>query len=486
MEKLKFLSLLKKLNRHELDGFHKYLRLYHPREKIALRVFEYLIGFYPDFEQQKKIKLEYAYQKIFKTDFDKDAHAQKKMLNTASDLYKWLKTFLIISTAQQNHQIEQTIWLSILQERGMKDEFSRKATAFYQQTRNAPFKTAADAFPNWMASYFHREHLSWDKSLAHAKIIQQCTETMTGCWEIIRLKMACEMSLVKKFTNEALIRRQTEATDFQQVGLSILRDVYESLWRLTDTGEEAHFVRLESLLIQHGHHIDPKELEGIIRYVYNFTADQSRHNQEAIHYERTHRLNKVGLVYGVFSQDGHLTSAAFNNMVTVACHAKDFEWASGFIRNYSHTLPENKRREAILLAQAVVAFETCKFKEVLYLLEPVRFEAHLDLLRSKSLLLRSYYELHADQDIILDTCAFIENFLRRSSPKEEADKAMLAFILILKRLVVQKSSKKAIMDRIEKAPMLYCKNWLLEKTMRYNARYAARNIAAERHTPATK
>ncbi|MCK6694893.1 MAG: hypothetical protein L6Q97_22675 [Thermoanaerobaculia bacterium] len=486
MQKLKFLALLKNLSRQEMDGFHRYLGQYHRREKIALRVFEYLIRFYPDFEQKEQLRLAYAYQKIFKTDFDKDKHAQKKMLNTASDLYKWLKHFLIVSKAQQNHQLQQTIWLSILQERGMKKEFSGKATAFYHQTRNAPFKTTADAFPNWMASYFHREHLSWDRPLIHAKIIQQCTETMTGCWEIIRLKMACEMSLVKRFANQALPRQLREPTDFQQVGLSILREVYESLWQLTDSGEEAHFVRLESLLKQYGEHIDPKELEGIIRYAYNFTADKSRHNQEAIHYERTHRLNKIGLAFGVFSQDGHMTSPAFGNMVTVACHAKDFEWASGFIRDYSHIILENKRQEAVLLAQAILAFETGKFQEVLHRLKAAKFEDQLDNLRSKSLLLRSYYELHADQDTILDICAYIENSLRRSSPKTEANKAMLAFILILKRLAVQKSSKKAIIDRIEKAPLLYCKNWLLEKTMRYKARYAARGRAAKRHTPATK
>jgi len=486
MQKLKFLALLKKLTRPELDDFHRYLKRYHPREKIALRVFEYLIRFYPAFEQPEKLRLEYAWQKIFKTDFDQDVHAQKKMLNTASDLYKWLKDFLILAKTQQDHPLRQTIWLSILQERGMKDEFSRKAAAFYQQTRNTPFKTPADAFPNWMASYFHREHLSWDKPLIHARIIEQCTETMRDCWEIMRLKMACEMSLVKRVTDQAPPRQLREANDFQQPGLSILKDTYEALWRLTDSGEEAHFVGLESLLTQQGQHIDPKELEGIIRYAYNFTAGQSRHKQEAIQYERMHRLNKVGLMYGVFSQGGYLASSAFGNMVTVACLTKDFDWASRFIQDYSHILTENKRQEAILLAQAILAFETGKFREVLHLLEPVGFEDHLDILRAKSLLLRSYYELQADPDIVLDACAYLENLLRRSSPKTEAIKAMLAFVLILKRLVLQKSSKKVIIACIEKAPALYSKNWLLEKTMRYKARYAERKIAADRHTLATK
>ena len=474
--KNKFLSLLKKLTRPELDGYHKYLKRTHPRDKIALRVFEYLTRFYPDFDQPEQLRIEYAYQKIFKADFAKDDHAHKNMQNTASELYKWLRDFLIESKTQQNQLVQQTIWLGILQERGMKEEFSRKAAEFYQKTREAPFKTPADAFPNWIASYYHREHLSWDKPLLQANIIQQCTDTMTDCWEIIRLKMACEMSAVNKVPNQTFLHQVKEPTDFQQVGLSILKDVYSALLALTDSGEEVHFVRLEYLLNQHGQHLGAKDVEAIIRYAQNFTADQSRHNQEAIHYERLHRLNKIGLAYGVFLQNDHLPSSAFGNIVTVACLTKDFAWAAAFIQDYSHVVFENHRPAAIRLAQSVLAFETGKFREVVSLLESINFEAHLDIMRSKSLLLRSYYELQADQDLLLETFDYLESLLRRSSPKTKADNALLAFVLILRLLVVQKSSKKVILERIEKAPVLYCKTWLLEKTVHYKARFSDRNL----------
>jgi len=485
MQKLKFLSLLKKLSKQELEDFHKYLKQYHHREKIGLSVFEYLIGFYPDFEQSDDLRLPHAYQNIFKTGFDTDDHAQKKMLNTASDLYKWLKNFLIISKTQQNQALQQTIWLSILQERGLKTEFSRKAAQFYQQTRNAPFKTNTDALPNWMASYFHREQLAMHSPLTHAKAIQQCTQTMTDCWEIIRLKMACEVSQVNKVTSQTSAPQVHEATDFQQIGLSILKETYEALWRLTDSGEEQHFVRLESLLKQYGQHIDTQELEWINRYAYNFIAHQSRQNQDDIHYERMHRLDIIGLEQGVFFRNGYLPSSAFGNIVTVACHSKDFEWASGFVREYSHIILESKRQDAILLAQAIIACESGNFQEVISLLETAVFEAQLDHLRSKSLLLRSYYEFPADQDLILEACAQFENLLRRS-PKTEAVKAMLAFVLIFRRIVAQKSSKKVILDRIEKASVLYSRKWLIEKTVHYSPKYAARAIAAERHTQAIK
>jgi len=469
MQKVKFLALLKKLTHQELEVFHKYLKRYHPREKIALQVFEYLIKFYPNFEPKEKLQLEYAYQKIFKTDFDTDDYAQKKMLNTVADLYKWLKHFLIVSKTEQDPKLQQAIWLNILLDRGLKGEFSRKATAFYQQTQSSAFTTPADALPNWMASYFYRECLTWDKPLIHANIIEQCTETMASCWEILRLKMACEMSLVKKVTDHAPVQQTVQPTDFKQIGQSILRNVYEALLQLIDSGDGLHFASLESLLIQHGQEIETQELRWIIRCAYSFTSHQSRHNEDVIQYERMHRLNKIGLTHGVFLQDSQLPSSAFGNFVTVACLSKDFEWAAGFIRDYNHIVIETDRPKAILLAQAIVAFETENFRAALQLLEPLRFEALLDIIRSKFLLLRSYYELRADDDTILNTCASFESLLRRS-PKTEVVRAMLPFVLILKRLVVRKSSKRLILDCIEKAPMLYSKKWLLAKTVHYKTR----------------
>lgn len=475
MDKNKFISLLKKLSKQEIEAFHKHLRQNHAREKIGIGVFEQLISFYPDFDKIEQKQLVYIYKKAFNSDFEQDDHARKKIQNTTSDLYKWLKSFLIGTKAQQDDALQQGIWLSILQERGMAAEFSRNATKFYQETCNIPFTSYKDALPNWMASYFYREKLANDNPFIQAKIIAQCTETMTDCWEIIRLKMACEMTLVNKTAQHLPAEKIQEANTCQNPSLSIVKDIYTALWELTDSGEELYFVRLESLLNQHGQHLNIKELDWIIRYAFNFTAKQSRTNQDELNYERMHRLNKIGLKHGTFLREGYLPSSAFGNIVTVACLIKDFEWSAYFIQEYSHIIVEHNRQEAILLAKAVLAFEIKKFQEVVSLLESVSFQTQLDILRSNSLLLRSHYELNAEQHILLDICTYFENLLRRS-PQTESVKAMLAFVLILKRIVTQKSSKKVILQRIENSPDLYSKKWLLEKTAIYEPKYATRAI----------
>ncbi len=475
MNKNKFISLLKKLSKQEIAAFHKHLGQNHPREKIGLGVFEQIISFYPDFDKIEQKQLAHIYQNVFHADFEQDGHARKKIQNTTSDLYKWLKSFLIGAKAQQDDVLQQTIWLRILQERGMTAEFSRNATKFYQETCNTPFRAYKDALPNWMASYFYREKLAHDNPFIQAKIIAQCTETMTDCWEIIRLKMACEMTLVNNTAQHLPAEKTQEVKVFLHPGLSILKDIYEALWRLTDSGEALYFIRLESLLHQHGQHLNIKELDWIIRYAVNFTAKQSRTNQDDLNYERMHHLHKIGLKHGTFLREGYLPSSAFGNIVTIACLTKDFEWAKPFIEENSHIIVEHNREEAILLAKAVLAFETNRFQEVISLLESVAFKTQLDTLRSNSLLLRSQYELNTEQYIILDNCTYFENLLRRS-PKTESVKAMLAFTLILKRIVTQKSSKKVILERIKSSPDLYSRKWLLEKIVAYEPKYAAQAI----------
>ncbi|WP_336914472.1 hypothetical protein [Runella sp.] len=419
------------------------------------------------------------YEKVFKTDFDKDPHAQKKMLNIAYVLSKWLKTYLVTSKALGDDALQQMIWLSILQERDLKDEFAKKATEFYTQIQSVPFKKTADALPVWVASYFHREHVSWEAPLKHAETIQHCTETMTACWDILRLKMACEMSMVQRITAESSTRKEVQAAELQMIGLYALKDIYETLWQLIDSGNDLYFTRLEAFLKQFGAYIDPGELNGIFQYAYYFTANQSRHKQEEVHYERTHRLNILALEHGVFLLDGYMPSSAFGNIVTIACLTKDYNWASRFIKDYNHVLQENQRDEAVLLAQAIVAFETNNYKGVIELLESVDFTNHLDMLRAKSLLLRSYYEFGAEQDVMLNTCASFENLLRRSSPQTEADKAMLAFVLTFRKIVTQKSGKELILNRIEKSTGIYSKKWLIEKMKHYKPEYAIRKVKSE-------
>lgn len=481
----KFLSILKKLSQSELDAFQKHLQYEHPREKIASAVLRQIQRFYPDLDQITPQKIAVMYPKAFNAPFNPDGRSLKNFQNTCSDLYKWLKHFLIITKIQENKTLQESVWLSILQEKALDDEFSKQAAHFYYSTRNTPFTSHTDAMPHWLASYFFREQLSKHQPLNHAHLIQQCTETMTQCWEVIRLKMACEMALVRQAANHLPPSKIQAPPTVDPPGMSILSHIYETLWLLTDTGKEVYFVQLDTLLNQQGHHLDTQDLHWILRYANNFIAKQSRKNQDELDYKRMHQLNQIGLKYGVFSRNGLLSSSAFGNIVNIACLAKDMAWATQFIHTHHHIIHPESRSKALLLAQAIIAFESGQFQRVVQQLETQNFPEALDYLRAKSLLLRSYFELKYEQDFLLENCAFFENLLRRSI-KSESVKAMLAFVLTLKLIVTQKSSKTVILKRIHNTANLYSRKWLLQKAKDYEARYAARSIATAQHTGTLK
>jgi hypothetical protein len=100
MKNLKFFALMRTLEKEEVSHFQKYLKQLHGGEDIALQVFAYARKYYTHKKHEKKLDIAYAYQKIFGEEITENT--RKKMLNTLSDLYLWLKDFLLSEKMRQD------------------------------------------------------------------------------------------------------------------------------------------------------------------------------------------------------------------------------------------------------------------------------------------------------------------------------------------------------------------------------------------------
>lgn len=467
MKNLKLISLLKKLKKDEVAAFSKYLKQRHSRDKIALQVFDYLRKFYPKFEPADQLEIRYAYEQIFGSPVSSPAD-QKKLLNTLADLYAWLKNYLIAEKARQQPLIHDILWIQVLQEKGLREEYTRKTTAFYEAMRQAPLASTSDALKNWVAAYFYR-NLIGSQPLKYKPSIQQCTDLMIDCWEVQRLKMACETSMLSRINPPKTV----PAKNFQQPGLHALKLVYDALFKVIDTGEIEYFDQLEIILIRYASLLDPLELKGVILYLHNFLATQRRKGTSAGLSERVHRLNLIGLQYHVFDLNGSIDTLQFANIIAIACYAREFDWASRFVQDQRQILTQKGRKEAVLLAEAEIAMAQEDFKQVVKLLEYNDFQLTIDHVRAKILWLRASYELKSDPDQIATICTHLENLILRQV-SFEMYKAVLEYIKILKMLLAQKSSQRLITARIHRGKAVHYKDWLLEKVEQYKPLFAAR------------
>ena len=162
MEKSKFITLARTLTPDELPAFHKYLRQLHGGEKIALQVFEYVRKHTFGSKDEKKIQIEYAYPKIFKETLS-DTN-RKKILDALSDLHLWLKDFLLAQKLDNGSVENQIIWLDILQERGLHDDYSRQLSRFYTKIKEEPKKDAKKYLVEMVAGFSQYQQIALSKS----------------------------------------------------------------------------------------------------------------------------------------------------------------------------------------------------------------------------------------------------------------------------------------------------------------------------------
>jgi hypothetical protein len=197
-----------------------------------------------------------------------------------------------------------------------------------------------------------------------------------------------------------------------------------------------------------------------------------REGKEAF-WEEIHLLNKFGIANQVFTSNGAISTTQFSNIVNAACKVKDFDWAIAFIVSQSRYLPKEVSEEIVILSNAIILFEKKDFEKTLQSLEDISFKDIRHAIRSKSLVLRSYYEVKKDENQILDFCIAFETFLRRNrKPKREAIEATLNFIHFVKVLVRKKTEKELILNSLENTKPIYFKPWLLEKLSKYKAEFA--------------
>ncbi len=472
MIKSKFITLLRTLEKQELQGFGKHLKQLHPNDEAPLAVFEYVQKVISKEGADKKLVIGYAYQKIFKKDIEDSKANRLNMLNALSDLHIWLKQFLLLEKIKSDSFEGRTFWMSILKERGLMPEYSRKAALLQREVEEMPKSSIPDYMKGMVANHYFYYHLTQDKEKEDIVTLMDCARDLDLFYTVSRLKIACEVAnrrqlMVQSFEIEplpAIVELSKNHLPSDNPLLALYLRVYE----LISSQNGALYPEIESLLKANIAIIDPEEVHAILGYLHNYLAYSLRRGDNA-YLAMTHSLNKFTIEHNIISKSGGISVNQFANIVSVSCAVGEIAWANSFIVNSQVSLPNDLRKDAIGLGKAIVHFEKKEFDEVLMDLRETTYHDLFFNIRVRSLVLRSYYELFGKKtSVVLDYCVAFEAFLKRQrTPRREAVEASRNFIGIVKKMAIGKASKESILDLIQHTSPLYHKDWLLEKALIY-------------------
>ncbi|MBI1227820.1 MAG: hypothetical protein GC192_21475 [Bacteroidetes bacterium] len=383
-----------------------------------------------------------------------------------------MKEFLVLEKAKSGSIESQAFWLSILKERGLKAALSRKAALLQRDLEAMPKTSIADYMNGMVSNYFYYYHLILDKQKTDITSLKNCGADMDIFYAVSRLKLACEMAnrqniMSLKFDLDA-IPTVIEISKTQSTSHPLL-ELYQKVYELIAHNKYHFYPEVEGMLFKYVTEVDAEEIHIILSYLHNYAAAKIRQGDQT-YWNIIHRLNVFGVSNGIFENDSHISSSQFNNIVSTACFMKEFVWASSFIKSHKHLLNQDIQKDAILLAESIIYFERKKYWDVIQTLNKSEFTDWHHAIRSKTLIMKSYYELQDKEGFDTEAfCLAFEGYLRRNRKSQRNTvEATLNSIAILKMLVRRKTAKSKIVDKIMTTNPLYLKNWLLEKANSYN------------------
>lgn len=471
----KFFVFLKTLKPGEVVGFFKYLKQTQGKDSIPVQIFDYYRHLYPDFSDEKKMDPDYARDKIFGKRKSGNGETQTpNFSNTFYDLNVLLKDFLIHEKIRTDEQLADLLWIYILHERNQQEQFSRQADALYQKTIAQTDIQCDDTLKNSASAIWQFRNLSQNVRSPDFEGMKECMYTLNTYLETIRYKMACLMA-----NNRKLVPHGSEEEDFlrlpeNQEGVqAILLNIYRDIYTMIRTEEEAVYSRIEAQVQEHIESIGADDLDGILGFLTNFTAARVRKSDPSIWNVRQHELNVLSLKRGIFMNNGYMSSTRFTNILDIACSAKKFEWADSFIQEYGPKLPEVVRQTTIDLGKAIPLFFKQKYREVLALLPKLQITSESRdinyIIRVRQMILRCYFEVREEPDIILNYCIALEStLLDIPKPRRESIDALLEFTRICKLILMRKIDEEGLIKRFADTPNVFAKDWLLKQALRYN------------------
>ncbi len=473
MAKPKFLDLLGDFDQRELSDFGKYLKTAHANEKVAIRAFDYFKKYHPGFEDEKRLDLEYAAQKIFQPGDAALQSSRKSLLNAFHDLYALLKKFLLTRKLEEESLESEILWLSVLrQRRGMKTSYEKALSNLLERIKTAPKTDTLDYLKCVAASYLSCYHVP-ERKKADSTALLDLDRELDHFYDICRLKINSEKLNRQRQQGggEAPLTtpKKPEAATRSAQPLQVL---YGRVHDLQSGGSDAEYGELEAALTEYAGQISKEEMYDVFGYLKNYCSIQLRNGEYNI-WEKAHRLDKFALQHRLFWEESKLISVVqFFNIVNAAGNVGAFEWAEDFIDRHLPSMEESIRYEVAALSSATLLFSKKEYGKVLQKLnifEDHRLKSTHLVLRQRALKLMCMYELDPENERLWDEAMSFEALLRRdSSPREEAVSATLNFLSVFKKLIFRKKSREQLISEVkETAKPLYFKAWLLQKMKDY-------------------
>lgn len=236
---------------------------------------------------------------------------------------------------------------------------------------------------------------------------------------------------------------------------------------LTDEQNETHFQTLKTLLTVHHSLLNAYERRDRSMVAINYCVRRIN-NGDLNYYTELFNLYLVLLENKVLLENDVLQYWDYKNIIAVGLQVKEYDWISSFLYEYNEKLPPDWRENALTYNVAKLNFAQKNYTEVIGLLQTVEYQDIIYTLDSRTMLLKTYYEIAAFEAFEAAAESFRLFLLRNKMLNTSMKKMYQNFLRFIKKLILLSPRDAKGMAKLHDA-MVQCaaiaeKKWLLDKT----------------------
>ncbi len=478
MENSKIIRYLKIMNKHSLNKLEVFLES--PCNHIypnVISLFKVLKRYAPEF-----ISPEIEKENLFKKVFPNVKFNQQLLGNNMKYLVENIEEFLIHERVQKKPALRAQLLAETLRNENTKlykDALDKTSLAIEKRefTDTGEFLLSKLNFHSEKDIFF-----SISEAREQNNEIQLKNEGLDVWFVYQKLKIWCEMQNRQNivsvqyeytFKDELIAFLESRKQILEKYpAIQIYHIIYLSL---TEPSEESHYKLLIDVLKVHEPELSRAELRSMYDFAQNYCIKKLNSggtNYAQLLFELYQHLIETKIL---FSDAGKLSPWDFKNIVTLSLRLKQDKWCYNFIEVYKAYLPKEESENAYRYNLAYYYASTNEYKDAKRLLQRVDFSDLFYQLGSKSILLRSYYELNDEESFFAHCESFAKLLIRHKTVSDYQRKVHLNLILYSKkifRLMLRRNESKrsvgkkeidGIKQKIQTVKQINNLAWLMEK-----------------------
>lgn len=413
MHNSKLVIILKSLQTKEFHQFEKYVYERYPNlDHFNIQFFNLLATAYPSMESKAIIK-ENMMQKLQLDGEDGD----KKIRYAATDITQHLENFLVWKLVEDNPDLKNQLLIDAYSTRLLfkqYDQLMLEIEKSHAKKNNFDLEYFSQLFLYEQKKYSNMREMDLRSDKNN---LQSLTETLDINYIIHKLYYICEMlnnNYTYSFQFQTYLLSETlKIIDQDPFDKIKIIQIYKSvLHTLLEPDKNNHFYELKDKLEEHRQDLPLDKLYELYKYLLNFAVRKINKGDDTF-YQELFALYQKQDTEKILIQNGFISEFSFKNIIVIALRLNEIEWAEYFLDKYENFLQPDIKENSIRYNTAYIHFQKKEFHNTLELLSQVEFTDICYHLDSKSLLLKTFFELD-ETDPFLSLVEAFKVYIKRN------------------------------------------------------------------------